>query len=514
MDTLRSARPDDAHADDARLEEQAPRTITLCDIESRDNFLNSYGVASLEDDPELAQIVRFAAQLCEAPVALVNLVLTDSQKFLARQGIEGPEPALEHSFCVHAIKAANITVIPDARGDARFAANPLVTGPPHIRFYAGAPLISDEGVVLGSLCVIASEPRAGLTPLQRHGLTVLATAVMRRLNMSRRTLEGDAAARLSDSRFSKLADSMPQIAWSADSAGTVDYFSKRFNRFAGVGDDFASSDWGQFVHPDDVPAALEAWKHALTTGKPYDVEYRLRRHDGEWRWMMGAALPNHRSDGTIDRWYGTITDIHESRRLLEARDLLARELAHRIKNIFAVMTGLVRLKAKGHPESREFADDLAGSIGALGRAHDFVRPDAGDGTSAGGSLHGLLAHLFEPYREDSVSRVEVSGDDAEITARSATPMAMVFHELATNSTKYGALSVPAGRAAVAIARDDEGITIAWRETGGPAVAEPAASGFGTRLIDASITSQLRGTIARCWEPEGFSATIRVPLAVL
>ncbi len=489
--------------------------IALCDAPSRDTFLAAYGVAQLEDDPELAQIVRFAGQLCDCPVALVNLVLDDRQKFVARLGVDGPEPALEHSFCVHALDTPTITVIPDALADPRFAGNPLVIGPPNIRFYAGAPLVSDEGVALGSLCVISTEPRgAGLTQLQRDGLTVLATATMRRLNMSRRAIESQAAMALSNDRFRKLADSMPQIAWSADAAGTVDYFSKRFNRFAGVAADFTSSDWGQFVHPDDVPAALEAWKHALTTGKPYDVEYRLRRHDGEWRWMLGAALPNHRPDGAIDRWYGTITDIHESKRLLEARDLLARELAHRIKNIFAVMTGLVRLKAKGHPESREFADDLASSIGALGRAHDFVRPDTSGEGGEDRSLHGLLAHLFEPYGSGEASRIAVTGGDAEITARSATPVAMVFHELATNSTKYGALSEPEGRAAIDIVRSDDALTIAWRETGGPPVTEPATSGFGTRLIDASVTSQLRGTIERAWPPEGFAATIRIPLSVL
>ncbi len=482
---------------------------------SRDYILNSYGVQSLEDDPELAQIVRFAAQLCDAPVALVNLVLTDTQKFLARQGTDGPEPPLEHSFCIHALEVPTITIIPDALEDPRFADNPLVHNAPNIRFYAGAPLISDEGLSLGSLCVLSPEPRAGLTPLQQQGLEVLATAVMRRLNASRRKLEGETAMERSNDRFRTLADSMPQIAWSADAAGRVDYFSKRFNRFAGVPQGFSTSDWTQFVNPEDIPATAKAWKHALSTGKPYEVEYRLRRHDGEWRWMMGAALPTRRSDGTIDRWYGTITDIHESKRLLEARDLLARELAHRIKNIFAVMSGLVRLKAKGHPESREFADDLAGAIGALGRAHDFVRPDTSrDETAEGGSLHGLLAHIFEPYREGAVSRVEVSGDDAEVTVRSATPVAMVFHELATNSSKYGALSVAEGRAVIGMTRDDEAVTIEWREIGGPPVAEPSASGFGTRLIDASVSSQLRGTIERSWLPEGFAAKIRVPLAVL
>lgn len=503
--------------DDLALNTLGPEVqpaVASCDAGTRDSFLGAYGVAALENDPELTRIVGFVASLCDTPIALVNLVLTDSQKFLASLGFAGREPAFEHSFCVHALELQTITVIPDTLLDPRFVTNPLVIGPPNIRFYAGAPLIADDGVVLGSLCVFSPEPRASLTPLQADGLAVLATAVMRRLNSAKRKLEGNAAAKLSDDRFRKLADSMPQIAWSADREGTVDYFSQRFNRFAGVPEEFASSDWAQFVHPDDLGAAARAWRHALTTGKPYDVEYRLRRHDGEWRWMMGAALPNHRADGTIDRWYGTITDIHESKRTLEARDLLARELTHRIKNIFAVLTGLVRLKAKGHPESRALADELAGSITALGRAHDFVRSDTDEGGPPGGSLHGLLAHLFQPYQIGGVARVTVTGDDALITARSTTPIAMVLHELATNSTKYGALSVAAGRATATLVRDASEIRIEWREVGGPAVVEPAASGFGTRLIDTSVASQLRGSIVRQWLPEGFAATIRIPLAAL
>src|SRR5690606_13749270 len=115
------------------------------------------------------------------------------QRFLARRGIDARETPRDASFCAHAMLLESAMEVPDARDDPRFAANPLVTGAPHIRFYAGQPLRSEEGIPLGSLCVIDREPRpGGLTDLQREGLEVLARSVMLRLRIQR---EGLASAR-------------------------------------------------------------------------------------------------------------------------------------------------------------------------------------------------------------------------------------------------------------------------------------------------------------------------------
>lgn len=150
------------------------------DEAARAEALAAYDLAALRDGAALRRITDFAAALCGTPVALVSLVEEQIQCFVARTGTELTETPRDVSFCQFAMTGDDVMVVPDARADARFADNALVTGAPFIRFYAGAPLVSDAGVPLGALCVIDTQPHAGLTPLQHQGLLVLADDVMAR----------------------------------------------------------------------------------------------------------------------------------------------------------------------------------------------------------------------------------------------------------------------------------------------------------------------------------------------
>jgi GAF domain-containing protein len=129
----------------------------------------------------LRRIVAFAAALCGVPTSAVSIVEARQQTFIARTGLDAAETPRETSFCAHTMVENDVMVVADATADPRFSNNPLVTGAPMIRFYAGAPLRSSSGVPLGSLCVIDTVPRAGLTELQRQGLLVLAADVVNRL---------------------------------------------------------------------------------------------------------------------------------------------------------------------------------------------------------------------------------------------------------------------------------------------------------------------------------------------
>ena len=156
----------------------APDTSAwLIDEASRDATLAEFDLDSMQSGGQLDRITAFAAELCGAPIALVSLVERDRQFFVARTGLAVCETPRATSFCQFAMLESDVMVVPDATKDPRFADNALVTGDPYIRFYAGAPLVSDGGVPLGSLCVIDRTPRAGLTDLQYHGLQVLAEAV-------------------------------------------------------------------------------------------------------------------------------------------------------------------------------------------------------------------------------------------------------------------------------------------------------------------------------------------------
>jgi PAS domain S-box-containing protein len=472
--------------------------------EQRAALCASYGIDSLQDDPELAAITRFAAQLFDTPISLVSLLLGETQHFLARQGTEQTENPRSTSFCTHAMLQDSIMEVRDATLDERFVANPLVTGEPFIRYYAGRPLISREGVPLGALCVVGPVARPeGMSAVQRDGLEVLAQAVMRRLHARRERLASVAELERREAQQRALLDSIPAIAWSADGEGNFDYFNRQLLEFTG---DVSPEDGGA-VHPDDFGPATAHWQECLRSGATYEYQHRILRYDGEYRWMMARAVPVLDADGRPVRWFGTAVDIHDAHQLSESRDLLARELSHRIKNIFAVVASLVSLSMRKRPEFRDFGGELIETIRALGRAHDYVRPAGGERRTG---LHGMLGDLFSPYRVAGTPRVTVHGDDARIAARAATPLALVFHELATNSAKYGALSAVDGTIDLTVTDEGEAMKLRWVERGGPPprAGEPK-EGFGTRLVEMSVTGQLRGSWQRRFEPDGLVCELTV-----
>lgn len=469
----------------------------------------------------LDEITQFASRLCDAPIALVSIVEDVRQRFLARTGLDAGETPRDVSFCAHAMLGLDIFVVPDAASDPRFADNALVTGPPHIRFYAGAPLIDASGEPLGALCVIDTQPRDTLTDLQRQGLTLLARQVMVELEGRRRDRDmilqqhlDAAAVANSDRLFRTLADTMPQMVWSTLPDGYHDYYNARWYEYTGV--PVGSTDgegWNGMFHPDDQDAAWARWRNSLETGEPYEIEYRLRHHSDGYRWTLGRALPIRDSEGAITRWIGTCTDIHEQKLMMEEREMIAHELSHRIKNIFSVIAGLIGLSARAYPEMVTVADDLRERILSLGRAHDFVRPHSTEFApmKGEGGLRGILSQIFAPYHGGNGSRIILSGEDTGIDDRSATPLALLFHELATNAAKYGALSVPTGRVLLHIATEDHHVRIDWREEGGPAPKPVRTEGFGSRLITLSIERQLGGRIVRDWSERGLGISLWIPL---
>ncbi len=320
----------------------------------------------------------------------------------------------------------------------------------------------------------------------------------------------------SELRFRTLADTMPQMVWSTLPDGYHDYYNARWYEFTGVPPGSTDGEgWNGMFHPDDQERAWAVWRHSLATGEPYRIEYRLKYHTGIYRWVLGQALPIRNSSGRIIRWFGTCTDIHEQRLAQEEREVIAQELSHRIKNIFAVIGGIVSLNARTHPEAQDFADGLRSRILALGRAHDFVRPHSRESSprSNPSSLQALVRDLLLPYRAGDVDRVTFHGPDASIDDGTATPLALLFHELATNAAKYGALSRHDGRVEITSEIAGDNFLLHWREIGGPA-AKPGDAGFGSRLMSLSVEGQLRGTLQRRYTEAGLEVDLSIPLASL
>lgn len=327
----------------------------------------------------------------------------------------------------------------------------------------------------------------------------------------------EAALAESEAKFRAIADTMPQMVWSTLPDGFHDYYNARWYEYTGVPQGSTDGEgWNGMFHPDDQERAWAAWRHSLETGEPYQIEYRLRHHSGEYRWTLGRALPIRDDNGAIIRWFGTCTDIHETKRAAEEREIVAQELSHRIKNLFSVLTGIIGLSSRTYPEVKPFADQLRQRIQAMGEAHDFVRPhsSASRPPENPSSLQALVGRLLEPFRHDGADRISFGGPDAAIDDAAATPLALLFHELATNAAKYGALASPSGRVEVETAISGDDYAILWREVGGARITGPEDEGFGSRLIRLSVEGQLAGTLERRWRPGGLEVEMTIPLGSL
>ena len=133
----------------------------------------------------------------------------------------------------------------------------------------------------------------------------------------------EAALRESERRFRELAEAMPQIVWVTRPDGYHEYYNRRWYEFTGLPEGSAHGDgWNAVFHPDDQPVAWERWRHSLATGEPYEIEYRLRHHSGEYIWTLGRALPVRDAAGNITRWYGTCTDVQALKLLEQEREAL------------------------------------------------------------------------------------------------------------------------------------------------------------------------------------------------
>ena len=163
---------------------------------ARQRALDTYRIVDTLSEPAYDDIVQVAAALCDAPIATVTLIDRDRQWFKSRVGLDDEQTGREVAFCDHAIRHPDrMLEVPDATLDPRFANNPLVTGAPDIRFYAGMPLVTPGGAAIGTVCVIDREPRQ-LDDKQRAGLAALARLAMNLMEARHRELEHERNARL------------------------------------------------------------------------------------------------------------------------------------------------------------------------------------------------------------------------------------------------------------------------------------------------------------------------------
>lgn len=312
----------------------------------------------------------------------------------------------------------------------------------------------------------------------------------------------------------KLLNSIPQMIWTTGPDGDHEFLNQRWYEFTGATvAGGVSGGWADRIHPEDQFDAGQEWSRCLKTGEPFDTQLRLRDGAGVYHWVLARSLPVRDQGGAVAGWQGTFTDISALKAREDQLDLLANELSHRIKNVFAVVSGIISLSSREWPQAAPFAETVLDRIGALARAHEYVRSSGATPEPAGSQpLHGLIHALMEAYNNAARTRVTTGGVDVEVGIKAATALALVLHELATNAAKYGAFSTSGGTVDIVVDRLDDDLLIRWRERGGPSVpGPPSIRGFGTAMANRVATAQLDAKISTCWRAAGVEVAIRMPI---
>jgi two-component sensor histidine kinase len=268
-------------------------------------------------------------------------------------------------------------------------------------------------------------------------------------------------------------------------------------------------DLSAHIHPADRDRVRAAFTATRSVVGSYEIDFRIGvGEDIRWISARGQGADVGILDGVM---FGVFLDVTGRKQAEEGSELLAGEMSHRVKNLLSIASGLTQLSARSASSVGEMAAELTQRLTALGRAHDLVRPLPGSQGKAA-LLGDLLAVLLAPYDETAVfsGRIRVAVPRMGIGERTATTLAMVVHELATNSVKYGALSSSEGSLDISSHIEGDDISLVWAETGGPAIiGNPELTGFGSRLVARSVASQLGGELAYDWQESGLVVTIRM-----
>lgn len=268
------------------------------------------------------------------------------------------------------------------------------------------------------------------------------------------------------------------------------------------------------IHPADRDRVRAAFSATRAILGPYETDFRIM--DGEQvRWISARGQGDDQGIvGSV--MFGIFLDATERKQAEEGHELLAGEMSHRVKNLLAIATALTAITSRSTATTVDMARELTQRLIALGRAHDLVRPLPGtEGKAA--LLGDLLAILLAPYDDMGAfsGRIRVSVPRMGVGEAAATTLALVVHELATNSLKYGALSVSTGTLDVASPSHEDAVVMTWTERGGPLVVAPSGpGGYGSRLLKRAMTQQLDGSIERVWDAAGVVVTLRMNKAYL
>jgi len=332
---------------------------------------------------------------------------------------------------------------------------------------------------------------------------------------ARRRFEEQLALRAEEARratriLSAIIESVPALIYMKDREGRITIANQAVMALIGKPWEEVRGRTDADVLDDKASAVIVMAndRRIMQSGVTEELE-EVVGHDARGpRIWLSSKTPFRDEDGHVIGLVGTSVEITERKRADETRQLLLRELDHRVKNLFAMAIGMVSTTARFASTPKEMATALTGRLMALSNAHDLIRAAVtqGDAGMERVNLADLVRRILTPHGD--AAQVEIDGPTVELGARGASSLALVLHELATNASKYGALSTPTGRLRLNWSVEPNGLRLVWSETGAPAMdGPPTRKGFGSVLTRSAVTGQLGGNLAYDWRSDGLTITI-------
>ncbi|XLS29848.1 GAF domain-containing protein [Flavobacteriaceae bacterium M23B6Z8] len=325
--------------------------------------LESYRILDTPEEQELDELTQIASYLFETPISLITFVDDKRQWFKSKVGVEISETSRDISFCQHTLNNPDeVLVVDDPLQDERFKDNPLVINQPAIRFYAGAPLKTPNGNVLGTLCVIDDKPRT-FTENKIKALQLLAKKAMDYLEMRKVLLTQNDKIALSASRLKKLSDQAPGAIYQMEMTPTGKlYFSFVSEGLAAIHPNLdpevlmnTPEKAMDIIHPEDLPAVKESIKSSFQNLSQWYAEYRVLQDDGKISWHSTNAKPEKLANGNVI-WYGTFQDITQRKEYVRVLEKILFDISHVLRRPVATLLGLTDAIEEGDLDQKSLKE--------------------------------------------------------------------------------------------------------------------------------------------------------------
>jgi two-component sensor histidine kinase/PAS domain-containing protein len=408
------------------------------------------------------------------------------------RAVDGLRACESVGTCCAAAATARTVITPDIAADPKWAdlkSLPLGLG---LKAAWSQPILARDGRVLGTFGTYFREPRLP-SPLEHTLVETLSHTAALAIEGKQAEEEREKQRRVLDIAL-EAAD---MGAWRYSLTDDTWWCSPRAQVLYGV----SEADWihdeesvRKILHPHDVESMWEAVKAASDPAGPgrYSAEYRVHDGQGGWRWLSAWGATEFEGEGDARRAVaitGASRDVTERKLAEEHRELMVNELNHRVKNTLATVQSIASHTLRFAPDLKSARQRIEDRLLSLARVHDLLTTE----NWSGANLVEVVDRALQPF---SSSNIIVSGRPIRLSPPQALAFSMAIHELATNAAKYGALSQGSGRVEVAWhvtgVNGSRMLHFRWTEAGGPVVREPERQGFGRRMLERGLATELGG----------------------